>query len=109
MTDGNMADAMTLAGKALASARTERSSDPIRDRFKIAGELRLLGEVRNRMGDTAGAKAAWSNGLAQLPRGVIERPLETKDRADLLRLLGRRDEARALYARLTGMGYRNAS
>ena len=109
MSDGNMADAMTLARQALATARTERSADRNRDRYKIAGEFRLLGDVRNRMGDAAGAKAAWKGGLAQIPKSVVERPLETRDRADLLRLLGRTNEARPLYARLMAMGYRNAT
>lgn len=109
MAEGKMADAMALAGRALASARSEQSADRIRDRYKIAGELRLLGDVRRRTGDAAGAKKAWSEGLAQMPPGVTERPLETKNRADLLRLLGRQTEALPLYRRLTDMGYLNAS
>ena len=108
MAEGNTPDALRLAGQALASAKSERSADRNRDSYKIAGELRLLGDVRKRMGDAAEAKAAWSDALAQLPRGITERPLETKERAELLRLVGRAAEARPLYRRLTAMGYRNA-
>ena len=104
---GDLPGAEALAGQAVASARTERSSDPYKDRFKIAGEYRLLGDVRRRMGEPVEAKAAWTYALTQLPSGITERPIETKDRAELLRLLGRENEARSLYARLTAMGYRN--
>ena len=107
LATGDLPGAEALAGQAVASARTERSSDPYKDRFKIAGEYRLLGDVRRRMGEPVEAKAAWTYALTQLPSGITERPIETKDRAELLRLLGRENEARPLYARLTAMGYRN--
>ena len=109
LASGDLAVATKLAGEALASARTERSADSHRDKFKVSGAYRLLGDVRQRSGNVAGARAAWAEGLSQMPRGVTERPLETKDRADLLRRLGRQKEARSLYAQLTAIGYQNAS
>ena len=109
LASGDLAGATKLAGEALASARTERSADSHRDKFKVSGAYRLLGDVRQRSGNVAGARAAWAEGLSQMPRGVTERPLETKDRADLLRRLGRQKEARSLYAQLTAIGYQNAS
>ena len=105
--NGDSAAALDLARQAIASARTERSADPMRDRYRIAGEFRLLGELRERADDLTGAKTAWRTGLAEMPTNVIERPLETRDRAGLLRKLGREAEAARLDRRLASMGVRN--
>ena len=99
-------DALKLAVQAVASARTERSADPIKDRYSIAAEQRLLGDVRHRMGDNDGAKAAWVDGLVPLPTNQFERPWEMNERAELLRRVGRADEARSLTERLAAIGYR---
>lgn len=107
--NGDLASAIGLARQALASARTERSADPMRDQYKIAGEYRLLGDLQFRMGDATSAKIAWTAALAQMPQKVVERPLEIRDRVGLLRRLGRETEAARLSRRLTSMGYRNVT
>ena len=106
---GANAVALGFAERALASARSERNEDPNRTRFTIAGAARLVGDVRQRMGDAAAANTAWAAGIAQLPRGVAERPSEINERIMLLRRLGREDEARPLAAHLASIGYRNVT
>ena len=103
---GANADALRLASQALASARTERSADPVRNRYSIAAVHRHLGDVHRRMGDSKAAKAAWSAALTQLPGNVPERPAEMHERAEILKRLGRADEARPIAARLAAIGYR---
>ena len=99
---------MRLAEQAVASASTERSADPIKDRYSVAAEQRLLGDVRHSTGDDVGARAAWAEGLAMLPTSGVERPWEMNERAELLRRLARADEARPLVERLATIGYRRA-
>ncbi|WP_309602309.1 toll/interleukin-1 receptor domain-containing protein [Sphingomonas sp.] len=99
-------DALKLAVQAVASARSERSADPIKDRYSIAAEQRLLGDVRRRLGDPDGAKAAWTDGLAPLPTSQVERPWEMNERAELLRRLDRTDEARPIVAKLVALGFK---
>jgi hypothetical protein len=69
----------------------------------------MLGDVRQRLGDYPGAKAAWSAALQQLPTNVAEVPFETNERAELLRRLGRSSEAQDAATRLKAMGYRSAA
>lgn len=106
LADGDQASGLKLAEQALASARTEQSADPVKDRYKIAAVHRLIGDVRRRMGDADGARAEWAVGLAQLPDKGVERPVELKERAELLKRLGRTEETRPLVARLRAIGYR---
>ena len=103
------AAALSYANRALASARSEQDEDPTRDKYGVAAAYRLLGDVRRRMGDADAASASWTSGLAQLPRNVGERPSEMMEHAELLRRLGRLEEARLLTARLAAMGYRSAA
>jgi eukaryotic-like serine/threonine-protein kinase len=103
------AEALLLAGQALISARSERSSDPLKDQYKVAGAYRLLGDVRRSVGDSAGASDAWSNALATIPKNVEEFPSETDEHAVILRRLGRNEEARPLIQRLSAIGYRTVS
>ena len=100
-------DAEKYARQALLSARTERAADPVSDQYSVASAYRLIGDVRLRMGDTGSAKAAWTAGLAHLPRNVAERPWEMQNRAELLQRLGRQAEARPLYMRLQSIGFRS--
>jgi hypothetical protein len=109
LAGGSVPDSIASAEQALAWARSERSPDPINDRYRVAAAYLLLGDARNRARDTEGAKAVWSAGLAQLPQGVAERPQDTNVHAELLRRLGRGAEARPLAARLEALGYRSAS
>lgn len=109
LAGGATADALTNAERALASARSERNEDPISDRYRVAATYLLLGDVRQRSGDSEAARTAWSAGLAQLPQGVAERPQDMSTRAELLRRMGRSAEARPLTERLAELGYRNAN
>lgn len=109
LAGGATADALTNAERALASARSERNEDPISDRYRVATAYLLLGDVRQRSGDSEAARTAWSAGLAQLPQGVAERPQDMSTRAELLRRMGRSAEARPLTERLAELGYRNAN
>jgi tetratricopeptide (TPR) repeat protein len=97
--------ALSLAEQALASARAERSGDPIKDRYGIAAAYRLLGDVRQRSGQIEDARTAWIAGLAALPPNVTEQPPEMQERAELLRRTGRASEARSLDQRLSAIGY----
>jgi tetratricopeptide (TPR) repeat protein len=108
LADGASAPALTYAGKALESVRTELNEDPLRVRYRTAAIYRLIGDANQRAGDAQAATAAWRTGLAQLPGNVAERPREMFERADLLRRLGRADEARTISAKLESIGYRNA-
>lgn len=107
LASGATPQALALAEQALASARSERSADPITDRYRIAAQARLLGDLRRRAGDGDGAKAAWSAAIEQLPRSVTERPWEMNERAELLQRLGRTDERRPIAERLRAMGYKS--
>ena len=106
---GSGAEALTFADQSLASARSEQTEDRIADRYSVAYSWRLVGDARQATGDAKGARAAWSAGLTQLPGAVRERPLEKNERAELLRRLGRTEEARSLLNALAGIGYRGAS
>ncbi|MGH6705610.1 MAG: TIR domain-containing protein [Sphingomicrobium sp.] len=103
------AEALKLAELALASARTERSEDPTRDRYRIAAAHRQIGDIRQRMGDADAARAAWAAGYAQLPRNVAERPAEMQERAEILKRLGKADEALALSSKLKNIGFRSVN
>jgi tetratricopeptide (TPR) repeat protein len=107
LASGGTQQALTFAEQALASAQAERSGDPVSDRFSIAASGRMLGDVRQRLGDSAGANDAWSAALNQLPANVAEVPFETNERVELLRRLGRSGEAQDAAARLKAMGYRS--
>ena len=106
LASSETAQALAFAQQALASARSERSGDPVQDRYTIAASARMAGDVRKRAGDSTGAQAAWSEALSQLPANVTERPWESSERVELLRRLGREDEGREAAARLEAMGYR---
>ena len=103
------AEALKLAELALASAKSERSEDPTRDRYRIAAAHRQVGDIRQRMGDADAAKAAWTTGYAQLPRNVPERPAEMQERSEILERLGRADEALALSSKLKTIGFRSVN
>lgn len=109
LASGNTSQALDFAQRALAAARFRRSGDAISDRYDIAAASRLLGDIRQRAGDSAGATAAWSDGLAQLPANVTERPREMNEHAQLLRRLGRTGEAQPLTQQLAALGYRSVT
>jgi len=109
LASGASAQAATLATLALRAARSERTGDSIADHYIVAAAYRLLGDVQQRNGDRQAAVASWSEGLQQLPRNVTERPWEINERAELLRRLGRADEARALAGRLAAIGFKSST
>jgi tetratricopeptide (TPR) repeat protein len=106
---GAKVTALNFARRALASARSMKSGDNVQDSYYVASASRLLGDVRRASGDTSGADAAWSEGLAQLPSNVTERPWEMKAHADLLSRLGRIAELGTIQNRLNAIGYRRPS
>ena len=106
---GDYPQALGFAERMVAAARAERSEDRVRDRYRVAAAYRLLGDIRQRMGNVDAAEKAWASGLAQLPHNLAERPSEMHERAQLLRRLGRREEARPIDERLKTIGYRNAT
>lgn len=105
---GAYAQALAMADQALAEARAQRGGDQIRARYRIAAAARLAGDIRNRAGDTAGARAVWSAALGQLPAHVTERPREMNERTQLLRRLGRTEESRQLALRLASMQFNDS-
>jgi tetratricopeptide (TPR) repeat protein len=109
LASGATAQAMALAEQALAAAHSENTGDPVADRYIVAAASCLLGDVQARAGDREGAIATWSAALAGLPRNVTERPWEINQRAELLRRLGRVDEARPLAARLAAIGFKSST
>lgn len=106
---GDTAGGLRLAESALASARGEQGEDRIADRYSVAAAYRLVGDARRQAGDAAGAAAFWQAGLAQIRASVRERPLEKSERAELLKRLGRSNEARPLTNQLSAMGYRGTA
>jgi DNA-binding SARP family transcriptional activator len=106
---GAKATSLDLAEHALVSAKSMKSGDSVQDSYYVASASRLLGDVRRASGDTSGANTVWSEGLAQLPSNVTERPWEMKARADLLSRLGRVADSDAIQNRLNAIGYRRPS
>ncbi|MES2135760.1 MAG: TIR domain-containing protein [Pseudomonadota bacterium] len=104
LAHGDLDAASRLATKAIETGKTVSSTDPVEDRYAVARSFSLLGDVRRKMGDQAGAKTAWEAGLAMIAANAAEKPNEMAEHAMLLHRLGRSDEARA--NRLAGMGYK---
>ncbi len=103
---GDAVGAKVFAERALETARSVRSTDPVRDRHALAKSYRLLGDIRQRLGDKAGAQAAWGAALSALPVGVAEWPREMAEHAAILQRLGRAGEAQALARRLANIGFK---
>lgn len=103
---GDTQQALKFANEALQFVQSGHSEDPISDRYKIALAYLLIGDIRQKAGDTSAANSAWSSGLSQLPGNVREETWEASGRAELLKRLGRLEEAEPLDARLNGIGYR---
>lgn len=106
LDSGATAQAMQFARQALASAQAGRNDDPVKDKYRVAAAHRLLGDVRQRMGDSDGARISWSNAFSVLPQNVPELPTEMDERATILQRLGRSAEAQQISSRLSAMGYR---
>jgi tetratricopeptide (TPR) repeat protein len=106
LSSGDARQAMQFANEALADAKAIRSGDPFADTYAVARATRIIGDVRQMLGDSAGARASWQAAIARLPTGILERPVEMAERAILLERAGRSAEARPLRTRLDTIGYR---
>lgn len=104
---GDARAAERFAERAVETASSVRSTDPVNDRYALAESRRLLGDARQRLGDRAGAEAAWKAALAAIPAGVAEKPSEMAEHATILMRLGRAAEARERAARLSAIGYQS--
>jgi len=100
--------AAALSNEAVATANAVKTSDPIEDGLGLAKALRLAGNVNQRLGNSAAARAEWTRALTAIPRTASERPSEMSERRLILRCLGRADEAKALKIKLDAMGYRES-
>src|SRR5579884_1310959 len=89
LASGTSPEALAIAQQALLSARSERSGDPIADRYSVAAAYRLLGDIQQRMGKVDEARASWNAGVDQLDPAVTEKPIEISERVELLNRLGR--------------------
>jgi tetratricopeptide (TPR) repeat protein len=105
MANKAMADAVSASQHAVQIARLVRGTDREADRYLQAKAYRLLGDARQRSGDSNGARAAWQTAFAVLPTGVSERPGETKIREEVMQRLGRNAEAQQMTKKLAAIGY----
>jgi tetratricopeptide (TPR) repeat protein len=101
-------EAASLAGQLLRATQPGGKAINLDDRYKVAAAQRLVGDVANREGDRARAQQAWQAGLDILPKNVVERPRELRERAELLKRVGNVADARSIEARLAAMGFRRS-
>lgn len=109
LASGDVASARTAALKAVAAAKTVRSSDSSTDRFATAKAYRLLGDIERESGNGEAAKQAWANAMSILPSGIQERPGELAERETILQRTGRTEQAQLLARRLDAIGVRRES
>lgn len=105
---GSGDDAMFLAREALSAAQAETGGDAIEQQFALASAHKLIGDIYWRRGDRGAAADAWRTALAAWPRGVVETPRESAERAEILRGTGARSEASLILSRLAAKGYRQS-
>ena len=103
---GSGAEALALAGRALAAAKARRTGEPFERAVQVAQAYKLIGDVRSSAGNRTAAQAAWQAALASWPKGLDD-PRNIAVRAELLTALGRDAEARPLKSRLEAIGYRH--
>jgi len=107
LTAGAGGEAQTLAQQYLDDVRSE-GGKRAKDRFIVSQAQKLLGDVRWRSGDAAGAKAAWRAGLAAWPNDIAETPRRMAERGEMLRGIGKRAEGSRIESQLAAMGYRRS-
>lgn len=105
MRTGPAAEAVSLAQRGLAVARTEK--DPVDRAMVVARAEKLLGDALAEAGQADAALGAYQRALSSWPGNIEEEPRTLADRAFLLRRVGRKADADALDARLRTMGYRH--
>ena len=109
LSAGRNAEALSRAQQAVHISKSVKTSDSAADAFGRARAYRLLGDASRAVRDHSAAWTAWAAALAAIPEKVAERPNEMNEHVVILERLGRRDEARALAAKLNSMGYRRLS
>ncbi len=109
LANGDVRGALQSSQDAASILQTVKSGDPVNDAYLRANAWRIVGDIYARSGDRAGAAAAWARGLAQLPRGAAEQPFETSVRAELLKRVGRGNEAAKADARLRSIGFQSVA
>ena len=107
LEQGESVEASVLANRALALARSMKSTDPVGDRYALAKSLLLSGDAYRAAGDTSRARRAWELGL-RLTQSTREQPKEIAVRAELLDRTGQRARADQLRRALAERGIRNA-
>jgi tetratricopeptide (TPR) repeat protein len=98
--------ALQLGNRALAVARSIRSSDVINDRFEVASSQRLVGDAQQIAGDSNAARESWIAAEKLLPTNTMERPRDMALRMSLYQRLGRPADVREIAANFNAMGYR---
>lgn len=106
LESGANGEALELAQRSLAALQANRSGDSMNDRLAVAGAYKLVGDVQDRSGNAAAARAAWQAALAAWPKGLPETPRQMAIHASILSALGRSAEAKQLTDRLSAIGYR---
>ena len=99
------AQALSADLSTLMEAERSKAKSPD-DRIDLAIAHMLRGDVAARLGDSAGARAAWQSGLSVWPKGVELQPRELALHASLLRKAGQVPESAAITRKLAGIGYR---
>lgn len=107
LAEGRAAEAAEHARRASELAKSNRTNDPVDDRYTLAGSLLLVGDAYRAMGRGEAARAAWQRGL-ELARSSREQPGDMAVRAELLERIGRASEAGRVRAALSARGIRNA-
>jgi tetratricopeptide (TPR) repeat protein len=102
-SSGDYAGALQSAERGMALAKSVNTGDDT----KMMRAERLVGDYRQRMGDSAGAQQAWQAGIALLSANARQRPSELAERSKLLQRLRQDDEARRIADYLQSIGYRN--
>jgi tetratricopeptide (TPR) repeat protein len=107
LRSGAKDEALQFANRAIDTARSVHTIDPVEDAHFIARTYWLLGNVQQAIGNAPAARTAWTSALAAIPANAPEKPDETALHAAILELLGRGTEAASLRRRLDPLGYRN--
>ena len=107
LRSGAKDEALQFANRAIDTARSVHTIDPVEDAHFIARTYWLLGNVQQAIGNAPAARTAWTSALAAIPANAPEKPDETALHAAILELLGRGTEAASLRRRLDQLGYRN--
>jgi hypothetical protein len=107
LAQGRAVEALALADRAYARAKSVKGVDPVSERYAQAKRLLLIGDCARAARNPGRARQAWEAGLA-LARSPREQPGEAAIRAELLERNGQRAQANSLRSVLAERGIRNA-